>query len=329
MREKEVLLDVENLNVAFYYERLLTQVIFGVSFQVNKGEVLGIVGESGCGKSVTVKSIIKILPFLHAEIQSRKILFEGRDIVSLSQKEFLDIRGKKISMIFQDPMTSLNPVFTCGNQIMEAISIHNKSLSKKEVYEKSIKMLHKVNIPNPELSHRLYPHELSGGMKQRVMIAIALSCNPSMLIADEPTTALDPTIQAQIIDLIKQLKYEFSTSVIYITHNLGVAAEICDRIIVMYAGQIIEQAPIQEFFTNPTHPYSKGLMKAMPHMEEKKERLNIIPGNVPSFFHLPNGCRFHPRCPYRQTRCTEEMPELSTVAEEHFCRCHFQGAKNE
>lgn len=327
MDENKFLLEVENLNVAFYYERVLTRVIFDVSFQLNKGEVLGIVGESGSGKSVTVKSIINILPFSHVEKESKKIIFEGRDILNLSQKEFLNIRGKKISMIFQDPMTSLNPVFTCGNQIMEAISIHNKSLSKREIYEKSIEMLRKVRIPNPELSHRLYPHELSGGMKQRVMIAMALSCNPLLLIADEPTTALDPTIQAQIIDLIKQLKKDFSTSVIYITHSLGVAAEICDKIIVMYAGQIIEQAWIKEFFGHPMHPYSEGLLKAMPSMEEKKERLEVIPGNVPSFFHLPEGCRFHPRCPYSQKLCREKMPELLPVKEGHLCRCHFWSGK--
>lgn len=315
-----ILIEVKDLSTAFSYEGKMITVVDKVSFKVYEGEILGVVGESGSGKSVTSKSILRLIQYPPGKITNGEILFQGRDILKMSKKELLSVRGNKISMIFQEPMSSLNPVYTCGEQIIEAIVLHQK-VNKKEARKKAIAMLDLVGIPSPESRIDCYPHELSGGMRQRIMIAMALSCNPSLLIADEPTTALDPTIQAQIIDLIKSIQKERNMSVLYITHDLGVVAELCDRVIVMYAGRIMEQARVMELFKNPLHPYTKGLMQAIPKLNENKERLHVIKGMVPHILEMPKGCPFHPRCDYAQKRCENDLPELVDFGGEHLVRC--------
>ena len=308
MKEKEILLEVSGLKTYFQDRRGQVPAVDGVDFVLHKGETLGIVGESGCGKSMTSMSILHLLP-PEGHIVGGSIRFKGNDITHLPPDEIAKIRGKEIAMIFQEPMTSLNPVYTVGWQISEMILRHKK-MSKKEAKAKAVEMLRLVNIPAPEKRVDEYPHELSGGMRQRVMIAMALSCNPELLIADEPTTALDVTIQAQILDLMRNLKKELCASIMMITHDLGVVAEMSDYVLVMYAGMVMEYSGVSALFDRPLHPYTQGLIKALPRMEEKQEELYVIKGAVPSLYELPQGCRFWPRCPYATERCKTEMPPL-------------------
>ena len=308
MDNEEILLEVKGLKTYFKDSRGLVPAVDGVDFILHKGETLGIVGESGCGKSMTAMSILHLLP-PKGEIVDGSIQFKGQDITHLPPKEMARLRGKEIAMIFQEPMTSLNPVYTVGWQISEMILRH-ESMTKKQAKEKAIGMLRLVNIPAPEKRVDEYPHELSGGMRQRVMIAMALSCNPELLIADEPTTALDVTIQAQILDLMRNLKKSLNTSIIMITHDLGVVAEMSDYVLVMYAGMVMEYSDVATLFQQPLHPYTQGLMKALPRLDDPQDKLYVIKGAVPSLYHLPAGCRFWPRCPYATERCKQEMPGL-------------------
>lgn len=318
------IIEVKNLKTSFKTREGKFFAADDVSFKVNKGKTLGIVGESGCGKSVTSLSIMRLIPNPPGEIESGQILFKGRDLLKLSNEEMRQVRGNQIGMIFQEPMTSLNPVFTIGNQVGEAISIHQKNLSRKEVRAKALEMLKLVGIPGAEKRIDDYPHQLSGGMRQRVMIAMALSCNPQLLIADEPTTALDVTIQAQILDLIRRLQKEFQTAMILITHDLGVVAETCDDVAVMYAGRIVEEGSVEDIFTKPKHPYTKGLLNSVPHFEsgQRLKRLETIPGIVPNLAHLPQGCRFQARCAYAADDCRKTDPELKSVEGAHKVACY-------
>ncbi|MCI8454026.1 MAG: ABC transporter ATP-binding protein [Lachnospiraceae bacterium] len=318
----EKILEIENLSTSFQTERGIMKAVDGVSFQVKKGEVLGLVGESGCGKSVTSQSILRLYDEKYTARYEGKILFDGRDLLALSEKEMRKIRGHEISMIFQDALSSLNPVFTIGNQIMEPLLIHQK-LSKEEAKKQATELLRLVGIPMPEKRAEQYPHELSGGMRQRVMIAVALACRPKLLIADEPTTALDVTVQAQIMDLILSLNKKFSMGVILITHDLSVVAETCSRVAVMYLGQIVEEGNVCEIFDSPSHPYTRGLIQSIPRMTgERARRLYMIPGTVPLLNQIPSGCRFAPRCPYALERCRKQTQELlETGTKGHRVRC--------
>lgn len=311
MKDDEILLEVSGLKTYFQDRKGQVPAVDGVDFILRKGETLGIVGESGCGKSVTSMSILHLLP-PKGRIVDGTIRFKGRDITHLPPAEMAKLRGKEIAMIFQEPMTSLNPVYTVGYQISEMILRHEK-VSKKEARARAIEMLRLVNIPAPEKRIDEYPHELSGGMRQRVMIAMALSCNPEMLIADEPTTALDVTIQAQILDLMRTLKQTLNTSIMMITHDLGVVAEMSDYVLVMYAGMVMEYSDVRSLFADPLHPYTQGLLKALPRMGESQEKLYVIDGVVPSLYELPTGCRFWPRCAYATERCKHEIPALYEV----------------
>jgi peptide/nickel transport system ATP-binding protein len=316
------LLEVKDLKTYFYTSEGVARAVDGVSFSVRPGATLGLVGESGCGKSVTSLSILRLIPEPPGKIVGGQILFEGTDLLGLSNRDMRRIRGNKISMIFQEPMTSLNPVFTIGSQIMEAILLHQK-VSRKEALNRTIDMLRLVGIAAPERRVREYPYQLSGGMRQRVMIAMALSCNPKLLIADEPTTALDVTIQAQILDLIVRLKEELGMAVILITHDLGVIAETAQRVCVMYAGKIVEAAPVKEIFANPRHPYTQGLLRALPRVDRAGEHLRLkeIPGMVPALTRLPGGCRFCPRYERSAEVCRQEEPAEVFVGPEHWVRC--------
>jgi peptide/nickel transport system ATP-binding protein len=315
------LLNVTELSTSFYTDRGVVRAVDGVSFSVESGKTIGIVGESGCGKSVTALSIMRLLPQPSGRIISGTMLFDGTDLLTLSEREMQDIRGNAISMIFQDPMTSLNPVFTVGDQIAEVILLH-RELTRKEALEISEAMLQQVGIPDPHRRIREYPHQLSGGMRQRVMIAMALSCEPRLIIADEPTTALDVTIQAQILALLRSLQEQHRMSVIMITHNLGVVAEIAENVLVMYAGQVMEANTIKGLFENPFHPYTKGLLASIPMMtpEKKSRHLFTIPGNVPNLIALPPGCRFKDRCPDRFEAC-EDLPDMVDLGGGHRVRC--------
>lgn len=313
MNDEEILLEVSGLKTYFKDRKGQVPAVDGVDFTLRKGETLGIVGESGCGKSVTSMSILHLLP-PGAQIVGGTIRFKGRDITHLPPKEMAMLRGKEIAMIFQEPMTSLNPVYTVGWQISEMIRQHEK-MSRSQARERAIEMLRLVNIPAPEKRVDEYPHELSGGMRQRVMIAMALSCNPELLIADEPTTALDVTIQAQILDLMRNLKKTLNTSIMMITHDLGVVAEMSDYVLVMYAGMVMEYSDVTTLFDRPLHPYTQGLMKALPRLDDPKDVLYAIDGTVPSLYDLPAGCRFWPRCPYATERCKQEIPELYHVGD--------------
>ncbi len=319
MQSDKILLDVRNLKVCFATETSDITAVEDVSFQVKKGETVALVGESGCGKSVTSLSIMGLINS-PGRIANGQIFFEGKDLLKLSNYDMRKIRGNKISMIFQEPLTSLNPLFTVGNQISEAIYTHQK-VSKEEAKRKSISMLEKVGIPRPEYIYECYPHSLSGGMRQRVMIAIALSGNQKLLIADEPTTALDVTIQAQILELMKDIIRDSDTSIILITHDLGVVAEMADRVIIMYAGQIVEQADIYEIFSSPLHPYTKGLLESTIKVEDQKDKLQTIEGTVPDPSEMPIGCRFNPRCTATKERCSQQPPSLIEVKKGHFVRC--------
>jgi peptide/nickel transport system ATP-binding protein len=318
-----VLLEVKNLKTRFTTDDGSFRAVDDISFALETGKTIGIVGESGCGKSVTSLSIMRLIPTPPGQIEGGEILFKGQNLLKLSEEEMRKIRGNEIAMIFQEPMTSLNPVFTCGNQIGEAIALHNKGLSKQKIREKAIEMLKLVGIPEPEKRVDEYPHQLSGGMRQRVMIAMALSCNPSLLIADEPTTALDVTIQAQILDLIRKLQREFNASMILITHDLGVVAETCDDVAVMYAGRIVEYGSVEDIFYRPKHQYTKGLLDSIPHFEtgHRRERLQTIKGLVPSLLNIPKGCRFADRCPAVQNDCRQADPPLISFGGKHFAAC--------
>lgn len=304
----EKLLEVKDLKTYFYTDEGVVRSVDGVSFSVGKGETLGVVGESGCGKSITSMSIMQLIE-KPGKIINGEINFKGEDLLKKTTDEMRKIRGKEIAMIFQEPMTSLNPVYTVGQQIMEAILLH-EDMSKEEARARAIKMLELVKIPDAEKRMKSYPHEFSGGMRQRVMIAMALSCNPEYLICDEPTTALDVTIQAQILDLINELKEKTGTSVMMITHDLGVIAEVADNVMVMYAGQVVEYADVDTIFENPLHPYTEGLLNCIPKIDGSVEKLFTIKGMVPSFNDMPKGCRFCPRCQYAKDICKERIPEL-------------------
>jgi peptide/nickel transport system ATP-binding protein len=324
---EEALLSVRDLRTRFQtYEGVVTAVD-GVNFDLHRGEILGMVGESGCGKSVTALSILRLLPSPPAKIEGR-IFFEGADLLGLSSDEIRKIRGNSISMIFQEPMTSLNPVLTIGEQISEVIRLH-QGASPAEAWQKTVEMLQMVQIPSPHLRARDYPHKLSGGMRQRAMIAMALSCHPKLLIADEPTTALDVTIQAQILDLMLKLKEEMGASIILITHNLGLIAEVAKRVLVMYTGKVVEEGSTEDLFETPLHPYTQGLLQSIPWIGRKlatgRKQLQEIPGIVPSLFDLPKGCRFSPRCEKAFERCEEEVPDLLEVKPGHRVRCWLYG----
>ena len=316
----EPLLRVEDLVTKFVTEDGVVTAVDGVSFDLYPGETLGIVGESGSGKSVTSLSIMRLIPTPPGRIDSGRVLFGGRDLLALGENEMRQIRGNEISMIFQEPMTSLNPVFTVGDQITEAIRLHQEADPRK-ARALAIGMLRKVGIPWPEKRIDQYPHQLSGGMRQRVMIAMAISCNPALLIADEPTTALDVTIQAQILDLIRQLRADTGASVMLITHDLGVIAETADRVIVMYASQIVEMGDVQSIFADPLHPYTRGLLSSVPRLDEEVDRLHSIEGVVPSPFETPKGCRFAPRCPLADAECVASLPPLVAAGAGRQVRC--------
>jgi peptide/nickel transport system ATP-binding protein/oligopeptide transport system ATP-binding protein len=314
------LLEVRDLSIYFFTEEGVIRAVENVSFEIYPGEILGLVGESGCGKSVTGLSLLRLIPIPPGRIVNGEIAFDGRSLLQLEEKEMEKVRGNDISMIFQEPMTSLNPVFTIGDQIMEAIILH-QGLNKAEARKRAIEMLERVKIPSPEKRIDSYPHQLSGGMRQRAMIAMALSCQPKLLIADEPTTALDVTIQAQVLRLLKEIQREMGMSVMLITHDLGVVAEIADRVAVMYAGRIFECGPIEAIFGKMRNPYTRGLMQSIPQLGEKKNRLNAIPGQVPDPMDLPVGCKFHPRCYLMIEECKKEEPPLFQVHGDHFSRC--------
>lgn len=319
--EKEAILKIKDLKVSFQTGKRLLPAVDGISFEVKKGEILGIVGESGSGKSVTSLAAMGLIPSPPGKTEQGEILFEGRNLAGLPEKEWRKIRGNQISMIFQEPMTSLNPLFTIGNQLSEAIRLHT-SLSKAEAKVRCIQLLQLVGIPRAEGILKEYPHQLSGGMRQRVMIAMAMACNPKVLIADEPTTALDVTIQAQILALMSDLNEKTDTTVILITHDLGVVAEICERVIVMYSGQIVEEGDVRTILKNSKHPYTRGLLKSVPDLRVKKDRLYSIPGNVPRPGTIMNACRFAPRCAEVFGRCMEETPELYKMGQPgHEVRC--------
>ena len=329
MESDSHLLHVQELKTYFYTFEGVAKAVDNVSFYLNKGDTLGLVGESGCGKSVTALSVMRLVPEPPGRIVHGRIDFDGINLLELSMSEMRNVRGNRISMIFQEPMTSLNPVFTIGDQISEMFVLHQK-LSKKESWNRSIEMLRLVQIPSPERRVHEYPHQLSGGMRQRAMIAMALTCDPEILIADEPTTALDVTIQAQVIDLMVQLKEDFDAAVILITHDLGVVAEITQRIEVMYAGKVVEEAQALAIFEDPKHPYTRGLLRSIPQLGQRarlgRQRLQEISGIVPSLYELPSGCSFYPRCPDVLAICQEQAPGLIDLGGGHGVRCWlYQG----
>lgn len=322
MMEERTFLSAEDLSVIYTSGKSTVKAVNGVSFQLKKGHTLGLVGETGAGKTTIAKSIIGVLPNPPARITGGKILLDGKDLLTVSEKEMQTIRGHKVSMIFQDPMTALNPVMKVGTQIAEVIRKHNH-VSKKEGKELAMEMLEKVNIPGERYFE--YPHQFSGGMKQRVVIAMALACSPELLLADEPTTALDVTIQAQVLDMIRQLKQDFHTSMLLITHDLGVIAEVCDEVCVIYAGQIVESGSLEEIYDNPKHPYTLGLFESLPRRQGSRQRLKPIEGMMPNPADLPKGCYFHPRCPYASKECRQREIPLKNLGGTHDCRCIRMG----
>lgn len=316
----EFLVEIKNLKTYFYTEDGVIKAVDDVSFKIKKGETIGVVGESGCGKSITAMSLLRLIPNPPGKIEGGELIFNGKKLLELSDDNMRQVRGNEISVIFQEPMTSLNPVFTIGDQIGEAIMLHQK-LNKKEAKKIAINMLKLVGIPRSDEIVDCYPHELSGGMRQRAMIAMAISCNPKLLIADEPTTALDVTIQAQILDLMKDLKNKINTSIMLITHDLGVVAEMADYVVVMYAGKIVEEAPVVQLFKNPLHPYTVGLLESKPILNQDKERLNSIPGQVPNPLDMPTGCYFHPRCSKAMEICKTKQPSIGYAEDNHKVSC--------
>ena len=328
--KQDTVLEVKNLQTYFYSSEGVAKAVDGVSFTLQKGETLGIVGESGCGKSMTSLSLLRLVPSPLGKIINGEILLNNTDILKLSDEELRKIRGNKISMIFQEPMTSLNPVLSVGEQIAESIRLH-QGLSRKEAWQKAVDMIRLVGIPAPEKRAKQEPYQLSGGMRQRIMIAMALACTPDVLIADEPTTALDVTIQAQIIDIIQNLQKQLGMSILFITHDLGVVAEVCDKIAVMYAGQVVEEGTTDSLFEKPLHPYTNGLIQSLPKLYEDQEELSTIQGTVPSPYHYPSGCRYAERCPFATELCREKQPELLTIEPGKKVRCwmyskEWQGA---
>lgn len=322
--DKKVILEIDDLHAYFYSSEGVAKAVDGVSFSLAAGKVLGVVGESGCGKSVTAQSVMRLVPSPPGKIVDGRILFDGMDLTKLSMAEMRHVRGNRISMIFQEPMSSLNPVFTVGNQLSEMFMLH-RGMNRKDALDASVEMLDRVQIPAPRSRISEYPHQLSGGMRQRVMIAMALSCEPEILIADEPTTALDVTVQAQIIDLIIQLKEDLGTAVEMITHDLGVIAETADSVVVMYAGRVVEQAETIELFENTLHPYTAGLLDSTPVLGRRVpgrfDRLHEIKGMVPSLYALPQGCKFQERCPRALPICQEREPQLTKINDSHTVRC--------
>ena len=316
------LLEVKGLTTRFYTQDGVVKAVNGISYSLDEGGTLGIVGESGCGKSVGVMSVMRLIPSPPGKITEGEVLFEGRDLLKVSDDEIRNIRGNKIAMIFQDPMTSLNPVLTVGRQISEALELH-LGMDKNQAKNRTIELLEMVGIPSAANRVDNYPHQFSGGMRQRVMIAMGLSCNPQLLIADEPTTALDVTIQAQIVDLVKQLRDEIGMAVIWITHDLGVVAGFAERVIVMYAGRIVEEAPVRDLYANPRHPYTMGLLGSIPRLDEDRpEKLASIDGLPPDLIDYPKGCPFYARCHYRIDRCLEAPPPLESVGAGHQAACY-------
>lgn len=316
----EPLLRLENLRTWFHTDDAVVRAVNGVSYDVDAGETLAVVGESGSGKSVTALSILRLIPQPPGRIEGGRVLFKGRDLLTVSEAEMRRIRGAEISMIFQEPMTSLNPVFTCGEQIIEAVMLHDR-VDRRTARRRAIEMLELVGIPSPEQRVDEYPHQLSGGMRQRVMIAMALACRPSVLIADEPTTALDVTIQAQILDLLRRLQRELGMAIILITHDLGVVAEMAHRVAVMYAGQVVEYADVRSLFKRPLHPYTAGLLASLPRLGVERDSLPVIPGSVPNPAHFPRGCRFHPRCPVMVAPLCLDHPDLMQIEPGRYSRC--------
>jgi peptide/nickel transport system ATP-binding protein len=318
----QVLIDVQNLKTHFFTEDGVVQAVNGVDFTIREGEVMGLVGESGSGKSVTSLSIMRLLGG-SGKIVDGAVMFKGRDLVGVSEEEMVKIRGNELSMIFQQPTSCLNPVFQIGAQVAEVMQIH-QGMSKEEAWRQAVEMFRKVGIPDPERRAKNFPHEISGGQAQRVMIAMALATLPDLLIADEPTTALDVTIQAQILDLMRRLRSETGTAILLITHDMGVIAEMADNVAVMYAGQIVEYTDVKTLFETQLHPYTEGLLAAIPVLGEVRDSLAVIPGSVPNLINLPPGCKFHPRCPYAQAMCLRETPELQEVAPGHKVRCYMR-----
>ena len=316
----ESLLHIENLRTYFYTYAGIVRAVDGISLDVNRGETLGVVGESGSGKTVTAQSILRIVPS-PGKIVDGKIEFEGKNLLKLQEHQMQKIRGKEIAYVFQDPTTTLDPVYTVGDQIAEVIMRHH-NISKKDALARATELLRSVEIPDPEVRVNQYPHELSGGTKQRIAIARALSGDPTLILADEPTTALDVTIQAQILDLLKQLKNRLNVSMVLITHDMGIVADICDRVTVLYAGQVCETGTVEQVFEEPKHPYTEALLTSVPSLALKKEKLSVIPGNVPNLIEPPSGCRFHPRCPYAQQICIDKVPELEPIGSGRWVHCH-------
>jgi oligopeptide transport system ATP-binding protein len=318
----ELLLEVKGLKTHFHTQDGVVRAVDGISFDLRRGESLAVVGESGCGKSVTALSILNLIPDPPGRIEGGEVVFEGRNLLQLSDREIRQVRGNHIGMIFQDPMTSLNPVFTIGSQIREPIQVH-LGLSRKEAKKRAVELLEMVEIPQAERRYKMYPHEFSGGMRQRAMIAMALSCEPMMLIADEPSTALDVTIQAQIMELIGRLRQEINLAVMLITHDLGVVAGVAETVLVMYAGKVVESAKIDRIYYNSRHPYAWSLMRSVPRMDQKRDRLLTIGGSPPSLIDLPSGCSFSPRCPFAEDICGSEEPPLVEAEPGHLSACHF------
>jgi len=316
------LLKLINLQTSFFMHEGTARAVNGINLTINQGKTLGLVGESGCGKSITALSILRLVPHPPGKIVGGEIIFKGKNLLNLTEKEMRKIRGGEISMIFQEPMTSLDPVFTIGHEIMESIILHQE-LKKTEAKKVAIDTLSIVGIPDAEKRLNNYPHELSGGMRQRVMIAMALACHPALLIADEPTTALDVTIQAQILRLINEMKAKFNASVLLITHDLGVIAQMCDDVAVMYAGHIVEYTDIDSLFSNPLHPYTMGLNKSIPRLDVNVKRLDTIKGLVPNLLDIPSGCSFHTRCNFCFEKCVTETPELKEIDTNHLVKCHL------
>jgi oligopeptide/dipeptide ABC transporter ATP-binding protein len=313
-------LEVNNLQTYFQTRWGTVKAVDGVSFQLNRGETLGIVGESGSGKSVTMLSLMRLVPIPPGRIVNGEIILDGQDLLQLTEEQMSKVRGSQISLIIQDPMTSLNPVFSIGNQVMETVKIH-QDIPKKSIMETALDVLRKVNIPAAETRMRDYPHQMSGGMRQRVVGAISISCQPSVLIADEPTTSLDVTIQAQYLKLLKELQQESNLGLIFITHDFGIVAKMCDKVAVMYAGKIVEQGPVRDIFNHPSHPYTEALLASVPKLEEDVERLYSIEGQPPALHDLPPGCPFAPRCQYAMEKCLEGYPSVTQVNERHSAAC--------
>jgi oligopeptide/dipeptide ABC transporter ATP-binding protein len=316
----KTLLDVQDLKTYFFTRRGVVKAVDGVSFSVDVGETLGLVGESGCGKTITCLSLLQLVPKPAGRIVDGRIVFDGEDLLSKSEKEMMSYRGRRLSMVLQDPMTSLNPVFTIGDQVAEPLKIHQK-LKGFSLWEKVKEMLRLVRIPAPEVRIHDYPHQMSGGMRQRVVGAMGLSCKPHLLIADEPTTSLDVTIQSQYLRLLNEIQQETGVSMIFITHDLGIVARVCDRVAVMYAGKIVETAGVRDLFDNPQHPYTVALMKSLPKLETRVERLFAIGGQPPSLLNLPEGCAFYPRCPHADEKCRQQYPPQMHVGEAHYASC--------